>query len=154
MRNFCNICRNHEIQIVTQTPERHISTNPVSWECKIRKSINPPKNFESGDRWSRNFESSVKIPLFLLYWLHWRIFSWFSWKSKVWSLVGLQTRGFAKICPRDRFRAKARDYFWKSSQILKRRVGGFSRLSHLIGSQTNDITGFWNLPPTISPDLV
>ena len=117
MRNFCNICRKNEIQIVTQTSECHISTNPVSWKCKIRKSISPPQNHDSGDRWSRNFESNVKIPLFLLYWLHWSIFSWFSWKSKVWSPVGLQTRGFAKICPRHRFRAIARVRFWKSSRI-------------------------------------
>ena len=111
--------KNNDMYIARESPQRHISTNPGRWKCKIRTPIDPPQNHDFGDRWSQNFDSDVKIPLFLKYWLHRSIFSKFLWKSKVWSLGGLQTRGFVKILPRHRFQRKARIFFRFSSRLNK-----------------------------------
>ena len=42
----------------------HISTNPVSWERKMIKTIDPPKHFECSDRWSQYLGSNASNRFF------------------------------------------------------------------------------------------
>ena len=117
MRYFLEFLEKMDIWTVAGSPEGHILTNPGRWRCKMIKSIDPPQNHEPGDRWSQNPGFDVKIPLFLLNSLHWRIFLKKNWKSKVWSLGGLQTRGLVKILFGHRSKPIPRIWNWFSSRM-------------------------------------
>ena len=61
---FWNSWRKMDVSVATESPERHILTNPVGRRCKMIKRIDPPQNHEPGDRWSYKFVFKGKIPTF------------------------------------------------------------------------------------------